>query len=471
MESLTSRFFGMMNEHTYIMEKLFGTDGIRGVANHFPMTPEMMVKIGRAVGNIIGDPAKGVVIGRDSRLSGPMLESALSAGIVASGIDVWLAGLIPTPAVAFLTRHCKAQAGIVISASHNPAQDNGVKVFARDGFKLPDELENHIEKQIQSDQSTLERPVGAELGRIQNLLEADAQYADHIVGSVFSEGIPDLHGIKIVVDCANGAASFIAPSVLKSLQANVVELSVEPDGLNINDGCGALYTELLQKRVRQEGADLGIAFDGDADRLILVDEQGAKVDGDRILAMLALDFLKKGELGGQTLVATVMSNLGLEIAMKESGVRLLRTAVGDRHVVEKMRQIGANLGGEQSGHVVMLDHGTTGDGLVTALAILKILHTSQKPLSELAACMKTFPQTLINVPVKQRKPIEEMVGVSEAIRRAEKELGERGRTLVRYSGTELLARIMVEAEDESAVSRIAEMIVEEFHKENQENNP
>ncbi len=448
------------------MEKLFGTDGIRGIANRFPMTPEVMVKIGRAVGNIIQEPSKSVVIGRDSRLSGPMLGHALSAGLVASGVDVWLAGLIPTPAVAFLTRHLKAQAGIVISASHNPAKDNGVKVFAHDGFKLPDELESHIEKQIQSDQSNLRQPVGADLGRIQNLLEADAQYTDHIVGSVFSEGIPNLQGIKVVVDCANGAASFIAPSVLRSLQADVVELSVEPDGLNINENCGALHTGRLQERVRQEQADIGIAFDGDADRLILVDEHGAQMDGDRILAMLALDLLKKGQLGEQTLVTTVMSNLGLEIAMREAGIHLIRSAVGDRHVVEKMRRIGSNLGGEQSGHVVMLDHGTTGDGLVTALAILKILHASEKPLSELASCMKTFPQTLVNVPVKERKPIEEMVGVSEAIRRAEKELGDRGRTLVRYSGTEMLVRVMVEAEDESAVSRIAEMIVEEFQKKN-----
>lgn len=456
----------MMGDTYKIMEKLFGTDGIRGVANRFPMTPEMMVKIGRAVGNIMQDSSEGVVIGRDSRISGPMLGHALAAGLVASGVDVWLAGLIPTPGVAFLTRYHKAQAGIVISASHNPAKDNGVKVFTNDGFKLPDELEGHIEKLIQNDQSSLRQPVGAGLGRIQHLLEADAQYADHIVGSVFPKGIPKLHGIKIVVDCANGAASFIAPSVLKSLHANVVELSIEPDGLNINENCGATHTEHLQERVRQEQADIGIAFDGDADRLILVDEHGAQVDGDRILAMLALDLLKKGQLDKQTLVATVMSNIGLEIAMREAGITLIRSAVGDRNVVREMRKFGANLGGEQSGHVVMLDHGTTGDGLVTALAILEMLHASEKSLSELAACMKTFPQTLVNVPVKERKPIEEMVGVSEAIRRAEKELGNRGRTLVRYSGTELLVRVMVEAEDESAVSQMAEMIVDELQKEN-----
>ena len=447
------------------MEKFFGTDGIRGVANRYPMTPEMMIKIGRAVGNILDDPSKGVVIGRDSRISGLMLEHALSAGLVSSGVDVWLAGLIPTPAVAFLTQHRQAQAGIVISASHNPAEDNGVKVFAHDGFKLPDKLENYLEQLIQSDQSTLKQPVGAELGRIRNLLEADAQYADHIIGSVFFEGIPKLQGMKIVVDCANGAASEIAPSVLRSLQADVVEISAKPDGLNINENCGATHTENLQKRVRQEQADLGVAFDGDADRLILVDEHGMQLDGDRILAMLALDLLKRGTLGHRALVATVMSNLGLEVAMKEAGIQLLRTAVGDRHVVEKMRQIGATLGGEQSGHMIMLEHGTTGDGLVTALAILKIMHVSEKPLSELADCMRTFPQKLVNVPVKERKPIEEIVGVNEAIRRAEKELGERGRTLVRYSGTELLARVMVEAEDEDTVSRIAAMIVEEFYKE------
>ncbi|MDY0091550.1 MAG: phosphoglucosamine mutase, partial [Candidatus Vecturithrix sp.] len=274
-----------------------------------------------------------------------------------------------------------------------------------------------------------------------------------------------LRGIRIVVDCANGSASLIGPATFKRLQAQVVELAAAPDGLNINQQCGALHTETLQQRVCEVRADLGIAFDGDADRLILVDEHGQKVDGDRIMAILALDLQKRHQLKDNTLVATVMSNLGLEIAMKEAGITLVRTAVGDRYVVEKMRALNANLGGEQSGHIVMFDHGTTGDGLVSALSVLKILSTSGKSLSELAACIRHFPQTLVNVPVKERKPIEDMVGVSNAIRQAEKELGERGRILVRYSGTELLLRVMVEAEDSLTVEHIAEIIVEEIQKE------
>ena len=300
------------------MARLFGTDGIRGVANHFPMTPEMMVKIGMAVGESLLKTNQGVVIGRDSRISGQMLEYALSSGIVASGIDVLLLGMLPTPAVAFLTRQLPVQAGIVISASHNPAQDNGVKIFSHNGFKLPDELEASIEKQVLDEQIPQKRSVGADIGRIRNLPDAAEQYANYLVNSIFSEDIPDFRGIKVVVDCANGAASFIAPAVLKSLQMTVVELSVNPDGLNINRDCGALHTTALQECVRREHADLGIAFDGDADRLILIDEHGEHVDGDRILAMLALDLFRKHQLKNNVLVATVMSNLGLEIVMKEA---------------------------------------------------------------------------------------------------------------------------------------------------------
>ncbi len=447
------------------MARLFGTDGIRGVANIFPMTPEMMVKIGMAFGAIIAENQATVIIGRDTRRSGLMLEYALSSGLAAAGTSVLLTGILPTPAVAFLTRKWQAQAGIVISASHNPAQDNGVKIFSSTGFKLPDELETQIEQAVLDEQTSHARPTGAAIGTIKTVTEASEEYADHIIQSVFADMKPNFSQMKIVVDCANGAASFLAPSVLKYLQADVVELAVEPDGLNINQQCGALHTQQLCERVAQEHAHIGIAFDGDADRLILVDERGKQVDGDHILAMLALDLRQKGRLQQNTLVATVMSNLGLEVAMKDAGINFVRTAVGDRHVVEKMREIGANIGGEQSGHLILFEHGTTGDGIASALAVLKLLQESGKSLSELAACMKTFPQTLINVPVKARKPIEEMVGVSQAIRQAEKELGERGRTLVRYSGTELLARVMVEAEHEETVKRIAENITEEICKE------
>lgn len=448
------------------MARLFGTDGIRGVANIFPMTPEMMVKIGMALGAIIAKEQTNVIIGRDTRRSGQMLEYALSSGLTAAGTSVLLTGILPTPAVAFLTRKWQAQAGIVISASHNPAQDNGVKIFSSTGFKLPDDLETRIEQIVLDEQTSHARPTGAEIGIIKPVTEAAEEYAEHIIQSVFAEMKPDFSKMKIVVDCANGAASFLAPSVLKYLQANVIEIAVDPDGLNINQQCGALHTKLLCERVLQEEAQIGIAFDGDADRVILVDEHGRQVDGDHILAMLALDLHQKGRLQQNTLVATVMSNLGLEVAMKDAGVQFVRTAVGDRHVVEKMRDIGANIGGEQSGHIILFEHGTTGDGMASALAILKLLQERGKPLSELAACMTTFPQILINVPVKTRKPIEEMVGVSEAIRQAEKDLGDRGRTLVRYSGTELLARVMVEAENEATVNRIAEMIVSELQKEN-----
>ena len=448
------------------MIRLFGTDGIRGVANIFPMTPEMMVKIGMALGAIIAKDRTYVIIGRDTRRSGLMLECALSSGLTAAGVSVLLTGILPTPAVAFLTRKWQAQAGIVISASHNPAQDNGIKIFSSTGFKLPDDLEIQIEQAVLDEQASHSRRTGADIGTIKTMAEAPEEYADHIIQSVFADIRPDFRRMKIVVDCANGAASSIAPSVLKYLQAEVVEIAVEPDGLNINKQCGALHTQQLCERVLQEHAQIGIAFDGDADRLILVDERGMQVDGDHILAMLALDLQRKGRLRQNTLIATVMSNLGLEVAMKDAGIQFVRTAVGDRHVVEKMREIDANIGGEQSGHVILFDHGTTGDGMVSALAVLKLMQESGTPLSELAACMKTFPQTLINIPVKSRKPIEEMVGVSAAIRQAEKELGDRGRTLVRYSGTELLARVMVEAEEEATVNRIAAMIVAELQQEN-----
>jgi phosphoglucosamine mutase len=447
------------------MGKLFGTDGIRGVANMYPMTPDMMVKLGQVLGSTLQNSVSGVLIGRDSRRSGPMLEAALSAGLLASGVNVQLAGVLPTPAIAYLTRTLQLSAGIVLSASHNPAQDNGVKVFSSDGYKLSDALERNIEDAVLEGCSLTERPTGAAIGQLQTFSDAVERYVENAVQSVFGSEISDTKGLKVVLDCANGAASKAAPLAFQQLGFSPVVLSAKPDGLNINAQCGALHTEALQQHVKEEGADVGFAFDGDADRLILVDEHGQQVDGDRILAMLALDLLQRNQLHQQTLVVTVMSNLGLEVAMTEAGINIVRSAVGDRHVVEKMRALGANLGGEQSGHVVMFDHGTTGDGLVTALSILKLLLTSGKSVSDLAACMTTFPQTLLNVPIKARTPIEDMVGVSQAIHQAEQELGQRGRVLVRYSGTELLARVMVEAEALEVVHRIAEIIAEEIRKE------
>jgi phosphoglucosamine mutase len=449
------------------MAKLFGTDGIRGIANTYPMTPEMMMKLGVVVGSMLQEDSPGILIGRDSRISGPMLESALTAGLLSAGANVLLGGILPTPAIAFLTKSLQANAGAVISASHNLAKDNGIKFFSQDGFKLSDDLELAIEARVLDAQFAIERPIGSKIGKIQHISNAGEQYADHVVSSVFADGVPDFRRVKIVVDCANGAQSYIASSVFERLQIKPTILSASPDGLNINLECGTLHTESLQKRVLEEHADIGMAFDGDADRVILIDEQGKKLDGDQIMAILALDFLHKRRLKNNILVTTVMSNLGLEIAMKNAGIQVARAKVGDRYVVEKMREIGANLGGEQAGHIVMFDHGTTGDGLATALSILKLLHASGKPLSELAVCFTLFPQILLNIPVKIRKPIEEMPEVSNAIRRAEQELGDRGRVFVRYSGTELLARVMVEAENESTVKRLAQTIAEEIRKESQ----
>ncbi|MBD3306866.1 phosphoglucosamine mutase [candidate division KSB3 bacterium] len=441
------------------MEKLFGTDGMRGEANQFPMTPEVMVKMGVAIGTLLPKRPPGVIIGHDGRLSGQMLEHGLTAGVLASGTPVLSAGLLPTPAIAFLTHTHRAQAGIMISASHNPARDNGIKIFSDDGFKLPDELEYRLEQAVlNADQPLESRPNGAALGTHRHLADGREHYSDHILQSVFADDHPNLQGLHIVVDCANGAASVLAPRVFQRLQAQVTELFAAPDGLNINQQCGALHPERLQTRVVQAQADLGLAFDGDADRLILVDEHGAIVDGDQILAMLALDLAQHQQLVHNTVVATVMSNVGLEIALQTADISLVRTPVGDRHVVEQMRQIGAMLGGEQSGHVVMFQHGTTGDGLVAALAVLRLMSVSGRSLSELAACMRHFPQTLVNIPVSVRRPLAEMEAVQHAMQQAERELGTRGRLLVRYSGTELLARVMVEAEDEQTVTRIAEMV-------------
>lgn len=448
------------------MGKLFGTDGIRGVANTYPMTPEMMIKIGLIVGSNIKPAKSSILIGRDTRRSGPMLEMALTAGIAASGADVQLAGIAPTPAIAFLTRTHHAKAGIVISASHNPAKDNGVKIFAHDGYKLPDDLEFQIEEAILEYQLPTDRPTDAGIGAVHSLSDAGARYVEHVLQAVFGEHIPSLSGVKVVLDCANGATASVAPAAFRRIGIEPILMAADPDGMNINLHCGATHTVPLQQRVLKEHAALGIAFDGDGDRVIFVDEQGHEVDGDQLLAILAFDLLRKHQLRQKTLVVTVMSNLGLEVAMRAAGISLVRTAVGDRQVVEKMRSLGANLGGEQSGHIIMLDHTTTGDGLLTALSLVNILQAADNPLSQLATCMTKFPQTLINVPVKSRKPFEEMVEVSLVIRQVERELGERGRVLVRYSGTELLARVMVEAEHDEVVKRTAEAIAEAIRKEN-----
>lgn len=444
------------------MSKLFGTDGIRGVANIYPMTPEMMLKVGLTLGAHIPDHSRGIVIGRDSRRSGAMLEAALTAGLLASGINVFTAGVIPTPAVAYLTRNHDAAAGIVISASHNPAQDNGIKIFGHDGFKLSDARAESIETALLAGASVEERPIADGIGTRTILQQAGQHYVDAVIHSIFGPTVPDFRHLKMAVDCANGAASFVAPLAFERLNAAPTLIAAEPDGLNINQACGALHVESLQECVLREQAAIGIAFDGDADRLILVDEQGQKVDGDQILAMLALNLAAQQKLAHKTLVTTIMSNINLDMTLQAAGITTVRTRVGDRHVVQKMRELDANLGGENSGHLVLLDHGTTGDGLAAALSVLQLMQSSGKSLSELAEQLILFPQCLLNVPIKARTPLEELPGVLQAVRSAEQQLGDRGRVLVRYSGTELLARVMVEGESEELVTQLAETIAAEF---------
>ena len=441
--------------------KLFGTDGIRGVANQGPMTPEAILRLGRAVGRHFqtsGERRHKVVIGKDTRLSGYMVETALASGLCSMGVDVLLVGPMPTPGIAFLTPSLRADAGVAISASHNPFDDNGIKFFGPDGFKLPDQDEAHIEKLVFGDEIDRVRPTAGGIGKAFKLDDAGGRYSV-FVKNVVPKG-RTLDGLRIVVDCANGAAHRIAPMVLDELGADVTAIGVEPDGININDGCGALHTELLRERVVREGADLGIALDGDADRTIMVDELGQEVDGDHMMAILAIGLHKAGRLIEDTVVGTVMSNLGLELALRQTDISLVRTPVGDRHVVEQMRQHGFNLGGEQSGHIVCLDHTTTGDGLITALSVVTALLEAGRPLSELKSIVTKCPQSLLNVRVKEKRKLSEVPRVADAIRAAESALGDSGRVLVRYSGTEALARVMVEGQEAALVDAQARMIAD-----------
>ncbi len=441
-------------------KKLFGTDGVRGVANVHPMTTEMAMQLGRAAAHIFRDGARRhrMVIGKDTRLSGYMIENALVAGICSMGVDVLLVGPLPTPGISFITSSMRADAGVVISASHNPFQDNGIKFFSRTGFKLPDEMELRMEELIFSGSLDALRPVASEVGKAYRIEDARGRYIVFLKNTFPRE--LDLQGLRIVLDCANGAAYKVAPAVLTELGAEVIPLGVSPDGTNINAGCGSLHPEVMAEEVRRRGAHLGIALDGDADRVIFVDEGGREVDGDHIMAICATDLLKKGELANQTLVATVMSNMGLDIALRRAGGKVVKTAVGDRYVVEEMLRGGYNLGGEQSGHMIFLDHNTTGDGMVSALQVLAIMQRTGKPLSELAAVMTALPQVLVNVRVPRRQPVEEVPALQKVIRSAEAELGDKGRVLIRYSGTEPLLRIMLEGEDQGRIETLANDIAE-----------
>ena len=446
------------------MRKYFGTDGIRGMVNRPPMTVETALRLGRAVATVFsrdGHRAK-VLVGKDTRLSGYMFDAALCAGITSTGADVILLGPLPTPGIAFLTTSMRADAGIVISASHNPYHDNGLKVFARDGFKLPDEVELRLEALMEADpQDGLAS--GAHLGRARRVEDAVGRYVTHLKTLLRDEY--DLDGVKIVVDCANGAAYRAAPMLFRELGATVIEHGTSPNGTNINDECGSLHPERAAQLVVEHGAALGVCLDGDADRLILIDEKGQQVDGDAVMAMCALELADRDELPHRTVVATVMSNMGLERALADHDIRLERTKVGDRYVVERMRAGGFRFGGEQSGHLIFLDHATTGDGLVAATQILNLMLGRQRPLSELASVLTRFPQVLLNCRVKSKPALDTLPGVQKAVTAAEDRLSGDGRVLVRYSGTEPKARVMVEGLDQDSIRAIAQDIVDAFGRD------
>ncbi|MBW2466039.1 MAG: phosphoglucosamine mutase [Deltaproteobacteria bacterium] len=441
------------------MRKLFGTDGVRGVANTYPMTTEIAMQIGRAIAFLVKKQVSSeehnprIVIGKDTRLSGYMIENALASGICSMGVNVLLVGPLPTPGIAFITTGMRADAGVVISASHNPFQDNGIKIFSKDGFKLPDADEAVIEDLIFSKKMDTLRPVAEEVGKAFRIDDAKGRYIVFLKNTFPRRYTLD--GIHIVLDCAHGATYGVAPHVFEELGAKVTRIGVQPDGKNINHECGALHPEIMADLVRKEGADLGIALDGDGDRLIVADEKGNIVDGDRIMAICAEEMLERQKLEKNTLVATVMSNMGLDIALQRMGGKLVRTQVGDRYVVEEMRRSKYNFGGEQSGHLIFLKHNTTGDGILGALQLLIAMEKKQRPLSEMTRIMEPFPQVLQNVRTVKRIIPEQIPGYSEKIAEMEKKLGAKGRILVRPSGTEPVIRVMLEGEDEKLIDEMA----------------
>ena len=442
------------------MGRLFGTDGIRGRVNSHPMQPELVLRLGLAAGQYFrnGHKRHRVVIGKDTRLSGYVFESALTSGFCAAGMDVFLVGPLPTPAISFLTRSMRADLGVVISASHNPYMDNGIKFFDKDGFKLADSVEDEIAAMVTSPEFAWDYPSHDQVGRARKIQDSPGRYIVDLKHS-FPAGMT-LEGLTIVLDCAHGAAYRVAPLIFEELGARVITLGVEPDGLNINKGCGSLSPEVLAAKVREHRADIGLALDGDADRLIVVDEYGRVLDGDQIMAVCADEMMARDALAGNTLVATVMSNMALEVFMQDRGGRLLRTRVGDRYVVEEMRKGGYLLGGEQSGHLVFMEHSTTGDGTLAALQLLRIMVGRQKPISEIAGLLTPFPQKLVNLKVKKKVPFEDVPVIQRAVRDAEAKLGRTGRVLLRYSGTEALARIMVEAQEETLVDELCAGLAE-----------
>ncbi len=448
------------------MGELFGTDGVRGVANEYPMNAEMALNIGKATAYLF--KRKGhiprIIIGKDTRVSGYMLENALVSGICSMGVNALMVGPLPTPGIAFATNSMRADAGIVISASHNPFQDNGIKIFSGDGFKLPDEKELEIEKLISSNNMDALHPSPNELGKAYRIDDTRGRYIVFLKNTFPKEHT--LEGTRVVLDCAHGATYRVAPDTFFELGADVTSLFDEPNGENINANCGSQYPETLMEEVVKRKADAGFAFDGDGDRCIAVDEQGSLLTGDQIMAICAREMKKEGKLTENLIVSTVMSNIGLGIALKELGIEQVITRVGDRYVLEEMQARGASIGGEDSGHVIFLEHHTTGDGIITALQVLAAMKKEQKPLSELAQVMRVFPQKLINVEVKTRPELSTIPEISEIIRDVEDRLGDKGRVLVRYSGTQPMCRVMVEGptyeDTENYCKQIADVLREKL---------
>ena len=427
------------------MRTLFGTDGVRGKANAYPINPETVLQLGKALARVFkasGHGSQRAVIGKDTRLSGYMLETALTSGLVSMGMDVYLVGPLPTPAVAHLTRSMVAGCGIMITASHNPADDNGIKVFGTDGFKLTDALEEEVEKYVLEGGISSAHIPNDQLGKAYRIDDARGRYIEFAKSTVPDL---DLHGLKVVVDCANGAAYLLGPIILRELGAQVIKLATDPDGYNINDGCGATAPDAVCRKVREVGADLGVAFDGDADRVVFCDRHGDVIHGDRILALCALALKEQGRLRRDTAVVTVMTNLGFHRAMAARGIRTVTTPVGDRHVIDCMRREGYSFGGEQSGHLIFMDHATTGDGIVSALQVLRLMGRAGTSVNDLTGFMEIYPQKLVNVPVREKRDLAQLPELAAATRECAAALGDDGRQLVRYSGTEKSLRILVEA--------------------------
>lgn len=454
----------MKNAH----KRLFGTDGIRGLANQDPMTPEMSLKLGKALTYTLKQNKKNsykpkIVIGKDTRLSGYIFEQALSSGIASMGADVLLVGPLPTPAIAFITTSMRADAGIVISASHNPYEYNGIKIFDRFGFKLPDEKEMEIEDLIYNGDEKLVKSSPDEIGKAFRIDDAPGRYVVFAKNSFPAD--LTLEGIKLVLDCANGAAYKVSPLIFQELGAQLLTIGVNPNGKNINTDCGSLNPELLREKVLKSGADLGIALDGDADRVIFCDEKGNIIDGDKIIAICAREMIEKGKLKGNAIIATLMSNMALERFIRDQGVEFIRTQVGDRYVVEEMRARNSNLGGEKSGHIIFLDHTTTGDGTLAALQVLGIMKAKEKSLSELATIIDLYPQVLLNVRVEEEKDLNKIPELRKQIKKNEDRLNGKGRINIRFSGTEPISRVMVEGEDESLINEIAQELAQTIEKE------